>query len=58
MIGDRKFDVAAALVNNVVPYGVLWGHGSEQELRDAGAVGCFSAPSELPAHFAAPPPHV
>jgi phosphoglycolate phosphatase len=52
MIGDRMFDVAAALANSLTPYGVLWGHGSEAELRAAGAQTCFTSPAELGAHFA------
>jgi phosphoglycolate phosphatase len=51
MIGDRKFDVAAALANDVTPYGVLWGHGTADELRAAGAVALFNAPEELQAAF-------
>lgn len=53
MIGDRKFDVAAALSNGLTPIGVLWGHGNEAELREAGALRCLTAPSELlePATF-------
>jgi phosphoglycolate phosphatase len=47
MIGDRKFDVAAALANGVTPYGVLWGHGTADELRTEGAVGLIDAPSKL-----------
>lgn len=47
MIGDRKFDIAAALANGLIPIGVLWGHGTEDELRAAGAVRCVAAPAEL-----------
>jgi phosphoglycolate phosphatase len=53
MIGDRMFDVAAALANGLTAFGVLWGHGSEDELRAAGAQTCFTSPGELGAHFAA-----
>jgi phosphoglycolate phosphatase len=52
MIGDRKFDVAAALANAVTPYGVLWGHGTADELRAAGAVALIKTPHELPTLFA------
>jgi phosphoglycolate phosphatase len=52
MIGDRKFDVAAALAHGVTALGVLWGHGTDDELRAAGAVHCFTSPAELPAYFA------
>jgi phosphoglycolate phosphatase len=51
MIGDRKFDMAAALANGLAPVGVLWGHGTEAELRDAGAQSCLAAPNELTAFF-------
>ncbi|MGP6156352.1 MAG: HAD hydrolase-like protein [Vulcanimicrobiaceae bacterium] len=57
MIGDRKFDVIAAHVCGVMPFGVLWGHGTERELLDAGAVACIASPEDLPTYFAthAPP---
>jgi phosphoglycolate phosphatase len=51
MIGDRKFDIVAALHNDVMPFGVLWGHGSEAELLEAGAVRCFTAPPDVSVHF-------
>jgi phosphoglycolate phosphatase len=51
MIGDRMFDIAAARANDVTPYGVLWGHGSEAELRAAGALACIATPADLPAYF-------
>jgi phosphoglycolate phosphatase len=37
MIGDRHFDIHGAHANNLRSAGVLWGFGSEQELREAGA---------------------
>jgi phosphoglycolate phosphatase len=37
MIGDRKHDVEAAKVHGVDSIGVLWGYGSADELRSAGA---------------------
>ena len=37
MLGDRKFDVIGARHNNMLPVGVLWGYGSEDELQTAGA---------------------
>ena len=55
MIGDRKFDIAAARANGVKPYGVLWGHGNEAELRAAGAVALINAPGDLLATFPAIP---
>lgn len=37
MVGDRKFDILGAKKVGVCATGVLYGYGSEQELRDAGA---------------------
>jgi len=37
MIGDRKHDILAAKENGLRSIGVLWGYGSAEELRDAGA---------------------
>ncbi len=54
MIGDRKFDIAAAVANGLVPIGVLWGHGNEAELREAGADVCLSEPDELAGFFNRP----
>jgi phosphoglycolate phosphatase len=47
MIGDREHDMLGALHNDVYPAGVLWGYGSDEELRSAGAKRLLSAPSEL-----------
>jgi phosphoglycolate phosphatase len=52
MIGDRKFDIAAALANGLTPVGVLWGHGTEAELRAAGATSTIASPPGLIPHFA------
>jgi phosphoglycolate phosphatase len=46
MVGDRKFDLGAR-AHELPCVGVLWGIGSEQELRDAGAVALVSEPGEL-----------
>jgi len=48
MVGDRKFDVLGARAHGLPCVGVLWGIGSEQELREAGAAALVSAPEELP----------
>ena len=37
MVGDRENDITGAKVNNLPSIGVLWGYGSEAELREAGA---------------------
>ena len=48
MIGDRLYDVEGARENGVPTIGVLWGAGSEQELREAGAWEIVSSPDEIP----------
>jgi phosphoglycolate phosphatase len=47
MVGDRKFDVLGARAHELPCVGVLWGIGSERELREAGAVAVVAEPSEL-----------
>ena len=47
MIGDRKFDVLGARSHDVPCVGVLWGIGSERELREAGAAALVHEPREL-----------
>ena len=47
MIGDRYHDVEGAQANNLKSAGVLWGYGSEEELRKAGADVIFAKPEEL-----------
>ena len=47
MVGDRKFDVVGAKNNKMRAIGVLWGYGTEQELRDAGADEICRHPSQL-----------
>ena len=37
LVGDRKYDVAAARALGVLSVGALWGYGSRAELEDAGA---------------------
>jgi phosphoglycolate phosphatase len=51
MIGDRRFDIEAAVANGLMPVGVLWGHGSEAELRAAGAEHCIAQPEGLLDYF-------
>jgi phosphoglycolate phosphatase len=48
MIGDRLYDVEGAREHGVPTIGVLWGAGSEQELRGAGAWEIVSSPDEIP----------
>jgi phosphoglycolate phosphatase len=47
MIGDREHDVLGALRNNVYPVGALWGYGSDEELRGAGAKRLLASPREI-----------
>jgi phosphoglycolate phosphatase len=47
MVGDRRFDMEAALVHGLAPIGVSWGIGSVAELREAGAVAIADTPAEL-----------
>ena len=47
MIGDRSFDVIGARNNKVRVIGVLWGYGSEDELREAGANALCRDPTEI-----------
>jgi phosphoglycolate phosphatase len=49
MIGDRLHDVEAAHANGLRCIGVLWGFGTEEELRAAGADAIVTAPEELSA---------
>jgi phosphoglycolate phosphatase len=47
MVGDRKHDIAAAHEHDIRSIGVLWGIGSEDELRTAGADALAHTPAEL-----------
>jgi phosphoglycolate phosphatase len=47
MVGDTRFDVVGAHEHGLPCIGVLWGIGSEKELREAGADALASTPSEL-----------
>ncbi len=51
MIGDRKHDVIGARNHGIRSIGVLWGYGSEQELREAGADSICSNPHQLHEHI-------
>lgn len=48
LVGDRRHDVEAAQAHGVRSVGVLWGIGSEEELRTAGADVLVSSPADLP----------
>jgi phosphoglycolate phosphatase len=47
MIGDRRFDVTGAHANKMRALGVLWGYGTQDELKAAGADGLVCAPEGL-----------
>ena len=47
MIGDRAVDVEAARSNRLESVGVLWGHGTEEELRSANPSRLLNEPSQL-----------
>jgi phosphoglycolate phosphatase len=47
MVGDRAVDMTAAHRNGLYAAGVLWGHGSRQELEAEQPRYLFSAPEEL-----------
>jgi phosphoglycolate phosphatase len=53
MIGDRSHDVVGARTNGMTAIGVLYGYGSEAELRDAGAHHICAAHPELLSHCVA-----
>ena len=48
MVGDRLYDIEGAREHGVPTIGVLWGAGSEQELRETGAASLVTAPDEIP----------
>jgi phosphoglycolate phosphatase len=47
MIGDREGDISSAKANGLRSVGVLWGFGSQAELRGAGADVILSSTNEL-----------
>jgi len=47
MVGDRSYDVLGAAEHAVPCVGVLWGYGSADELRTAGAAALVTDPSSL-----------
>jgi phosphoglycolate phosphatase len=47
MVGDRRHDVAGARANGLPCVGVLFGYGSDNELREAGAAHLAADVSEL-----------
>ena len=47
IVGDRKFDIIAALQNGIQPLGVTYGYGSREELEEAGAHDLCNSPNEV-----------
>ncbi len=47
MVGDTRFDVIGAHAHGLPCIGVLWGIGSEDELRGAGADAVVATPGQL-----------
>lgn len=47
MVGDRKYDIIGAKMNEIESIGVLYGYGDEDELREAGADHIAANLSEL-----------
>jgi len=47
MIGDRAIDIHAARANGLLSVGVLWGHGSREELSGATPGELLESPAQL-----------
>jgi phosphoglycolate phosphatase len=47
LVGDRKFDAEGAALVGIDSVGVLWGHGSVEELDSAGFITVINDPSVL-----------
>jgi phosphoglycolate phosphatase len=47
MVGDRSHDAIGARANGIVPVGVLWGYGSQEELKAAQCRVLLRTPSAL-----------
>ncbi|HVT11683.1 MAG TPA: HAD family hydrolase [Fimbriimonadaceae bacterium] len=51
MVGDRRHDVEGARANGLPCIGVLYGYGSEAELREAGAHALADSPASVVKHL-------
>jgi len=51
MIGDRKHDIIGAKENGIYGFGVLWGYGTKDELKNSGAHAFFKTPGDLVTAF-------
>ena len=47
MVGDRYHDIEGAKANGLYSAGVLWGYGTEEELKKAGAEYLFARPEDI-----------
>jgi phosphoglycolate phosphatase len=47
MVGDRSFDIIGARNNQMTSVGVLYGYGSDAELREAGAQHLCATPQDV-----------
>ena len=47
LVGDRRFDADGAAICGIDSIGVLWGHGSSEELTSSGFASIVSSPDEL-----------
>ena len=47
MIGDREHDIIGAKENSLKSIGVLYGYGSEEELKTAGADYIVQTPADI-----------
>jgi phosphoglycolate phosphatase len=47
MVGDRRYDITGAHANKIRAIGVLWGYGSRDELKLAGADCLVADPADL-----------
>lgn len=47
MVGDRHHDTEGAKANGLHSAGVLWGYGTEEELKKAGAEYLFARPEDI-----------
>ena len=47
LVGDRKYDAEGALAGGIDSIGVLWGHGSLEELSAAGFTAITETPEQL-----------
>ena len=50
MIGDRRYDMEAAVALNCIPIGVSYGFGAREELKSASAVVVCDTPAEVGAY--------